>query len=221
MDIWHPLCPFLPFSFWTSRFSPPLLLIYNHYNRHWDAAGIPVIKCPQTFGCTVYLGRTNSGSQLNNNESCICQNWKLAKYIVTTQTLWSLFITLYFLSFATAGVPVTQPAAELGNGLPIADEWSGFSKTNNCLCLTLLLEANPNNVLLFSIVVRQYIQWTITISDGLGAVDTSSDWNAPTELWGNCDEPMPETLAAQETPVSQVPGVSQRILSTIAMGQQC
>ncbi|XP_053469138.1 metadherin a isoform X2 [Ictalurus furcatus] len=75
-----------------------------------------------------------------------------------------------------AGVPVTQPAAELGNGLPVADEWSGFSKTNNY---------------------------------GLGAVDTSSDWNAPTELWGNCDEPKPETPAAQETPVSQVPGLQE------------
>lgn len=58
------------------------------------------------------------------------------------------------------------------------------------------------------------MQWTITISDGLGAVDPSSDWNAPTELWGNYDEPKPETPATQETTVSQVPRVSQRILST-------
>ncbi|KAF4073789.1 hypothetical protein AMELA_G00247380 [Ameiurus melas] len=70
-----------------------------------------------------------------------------------------------------AGVPVTRPAAELGNGLPVADEWAGFN--------------------------------------GLGAVDPSSDWNAPTELWGNCDERKPETHAAQETPVSQVPRLQE------------
>ncbi|XP_058233945.1 metadherin a isoform X2 [Hemibagrus wyckioides] len=40
--------------------------------------------------------------------------------------------------------------------------------------------------------------------NGLGAVDPSSDWNAPTELWGNYDEPKPETPAAQETPISQL-----------------
>ncbi|KAI5615913.1 lysosomal-associated transmembrane protein 4B [Silurus asotus] len=66
-----------------------------------------------------------------------------------------------------AGVPVSQPSsAELGNGHPIADEWSGFN--------------------------------------GVGAVDPSSDWNAPTELWGNYDEPKPEKPAAQETSVSQL-----------------
>ncbi|XP_026785564.3 metadherin a isoform X5 [Pangasianodon hypophthalmus] len=67
---------------------------------------------------------------------------------------------------SAAGVPVTQSAAEVGNGFTNADEWSGFN--------------------------------------GLGAVDPSSDWNAPTELWGNYDEPKPETPAAQETPVSQL-----------------
>ncbi|XP_060798683.1 metadherin a isoform X3 [Neoarius graeffei] len=72
----------------------------------------------------------------------------------------------------SGGVPMTQPAAESGNGLPVADEWSGYSKTNNY---------------------------------GLGATDPSSDWNAPTEVWGNYDEPKPETPAAQEMPVSQVP----------------
>ncbi|XP_026785563.3 metadherin a isoform X3 [Pangasianodon hypophthalmus] len=71
----------------------------------------------------------------------------------------------------SAGVPVTQSAAEVGNGFTNADEWSGFN--------------------------------------GLGAVDPSSDWNAPTELWGNYDEPKPETPAAQETPVSQVPRLQE------------
>ncbi|KAI5091829.1 protein LYRIC isoform X3 [Silurus meridionalis] len=71
------------------------------------------------------------------------------------------------LNQSAAGVPVSQPSsAELGNGHPIADEWSGFN--------------------------------------GVGAVDPSSDWNAPTELWGNYDEPKPEKPAAQETSVSQL-----------------
>ncbi|XP_060798689.1 metadherin a isoform X9 [Neoarius graeffei] len=76
----------------------------------------------------------------------------------------------------SGGVPMTQPAAESGNGLPVADEWSGYSKTNNY---------------------------------GLGATDPSSDWNAPTEVWGNYDEPKPETPAAQEMPVSQVPRLQE------------
>ncbi|KAK3511952.1 hypothetical protein QTP70_027570 [Hemibagrus guttatus] len=65
-----------------------------------------------------------------------------------------------------SSVPVTQAAAELGNGHTNADEWSGFN--------------------------------------GLGAADPSSDWNAPTELWGNYDEPKPETPVAQEAPISQL-----------------
>ncbi|KAM9493999.1 metadherin a isoform 3-T3 [Clarias gariepinus] len=72
-----------------------------------------------------------------------------------------------FSMLRSAGVPVTQSAAELGNGPTTTDEWSGFN--------------------------------------GLGATDPSSDWSAPTELWGNYDEPKPEKPAAQETPVSQVP----------------
>ncbi|XP_026862169.2 metadherin a isoform X1 [Electrophorus electricus] len=39
--------------------------------------------------------------------------------------------------------------------------------------------------------------------NGLGAVDPSSDWNAPAELWGNYEEPKAETLVPKETPVSQ------------------
>ncbi|TSK31501.1 Ribonucleoside-diphosphate reductase subunit M2 B [Bagarius yarrelli] len=66
---------------------------------------------------------------------------------------------------SAAGVPITRPAAELGNGHTNTDEWSGFN--------------------------------------GLGAVDPSSDWNAPTELWGNYDEPKPAIPAAQETNISQ------------------
>ncbi|XP_053347724.1 metadherin a isoform X3 [Clarias gariepinus] len=72
-----------------------------------------------------------------------------------------------FSMLRSAGVPVTQSAAELGNGPTTTDEWSGFN--------------------------------------GLGATDPSSDWSAPTELWGNYDESKPEKPAAQETPVSQVP----------------
>ncbi|XP_036422177.1 metadherin a isoform X2 [Colossoma macropomum] len=41
--------------------------------------------------------------------------------------------------------------------------------------------------------------------NGLGAADPSSDWNAPTEVWGNYEEPKAETPAAQQTPVSQPP----------------
>ncbi|XP_066531821.1 metadherin a isoform X3 [Hoplias malabaricus] len=40
-------------------------------------------------------------------------------------------------------------------------------------------------------------------SNGLEAVDPSSDWNAPSELWGNFEEPKAAKPAAQETPVSQ------------------
>lgn len=115
------------------------------------------------------------------------------------------------LYFAAAGVPAT--AAEAGNGLPTADQWSGFSKTQNCPCFTRIDHKNT----LFWLASINYVtvstQWTIIISDGLGA-DPSSDWNAPTELWGNYDEPKPATPAAKEKPVSEAPKVSQNILST-------
>ncbi|XP_076864702.1 metadherin a [Brachyhypopomus gauderio] len=39
--------------------------------------------------------------------------------------------------------------------------------------------------------------------NGLGAVDPSSDWNAPAEVWGNYEEPKMETPAPKEMPVSQ------------------
>ncbi|XP_062870742.1 metadherin a isoform X2 [Trichomycterus rosablanca] len=45
--------------------------------------------------------------------------------------------------------------------------------------------------------------------NGLGAEHTGSDWNAPTEWWGNYEEPKVEKAAAQETPVSQLPGDSE------------
>lgn len=40
-------------------------------------------------------------------------------------------------------------------------------------------------------------------ADGLAAVDPTSDWNAPTELWGNYEEPAVETPAPAAAPVSQ------------------
>jgi len=39
------------------------------------------------------------------------------------------------------------------------------------------------------------------ISDGLSAVDPSSDWNAPAEIWGNY-EPKVDAPALKEIPVS-------------------
>ncbi|KAL6456870.1 hypothetical protein MHYP_G00338330 [Metynnis hypsauchen] len=47
------------------------------------------------------------------------------------------------------------------------------------------------------------VQWSGF--NGLGATDPSSDWNAPTEVWGNYEEPKAETPAAQPIPVSQPP----------------
>lgn len=55
----------------------------------------------------------------------------------------------------------------------------------------------------------------MNISDGVGAADPSSDWNAPTEVWGNYDEPKAQTPPAQEKPISQVPMVSLKILSNV------
>lgn len=45
------------------------------------------------------------------------------------------------------------------------------------------------------------------ISDGLASVDTSSDWNAPTEIWGNYEEPKVNAPALKEIPVSKPLGV--------------
>ncbi|XP_017548928.1 metadherin a isoform X2 [Pygocentrus nattereri] len=47
------------------------------------------------------------------------------------------------------------------------------------------------------------VQWSGF--NGLGAADPSSDWNAPTEVWGNYEEAKAETPATQQTPVSQLP----------------
>ncbi|KAL7829431.1 hypothetical protein AOLI_G00303160 [Acnodon oligacanthus] len=41
--------------------------------------------------------------------------------------------------------------------------------------------------------------------NGLGSADPSSDWNAPTEVWGNYEEPKAEPPAVQQTSVSQPP----------------
>ena len=41
------------------------------------------------------------------------------------------------------------------------------------------------------------------VADGLVAVDPSSDWNAPTELWGNYEEPAVDTSAPAAALVSQ------------------
>lgn len=38
------------------------------------------------------------------------------------------------------------------------------------------------------------------ISDGLAAVDSSSDWNAPTEPWGNCEESKIDAPVLKEMP---------------------
>lgn len=45
------------------------------------------------------------------------------------------------------------------------------------------------------------------ISDGLAAVDPSSDWNAPTELWDNFEEPKIDAPVLKETPISKPLGV--------------
>lgn len=45
------------------------------------------------------------------------------------------------------------------------------------------------------------------ISDGLAAVDPSSDWNAPAELWGNFEEPKNNAPVLKETPISKPLGV--------------
>ncbi|XP_057211373.1 metadherin a isoform X1 [Triplophysa rosa] len=44
--------------------------------------------------------------------------------------------------------------------------------------------------------------------NGLAAVDPSSDWNAPTELWGNYEEPKNNAPLLKETPISKPLGES-------------
>lgn len=47
--------------------------------------------------------------------------------------------------------------------------------------------------------VTSRISPSLCSSDG-GSVDPSSDWNAPSEAWGNYEEPTPEPAPAQQQP---------------------
>ncbi|KAM6910221.1 LOW QUALITY PROTEIN: protein LYRIC-like [Xenentodon cancila] len=44
-----------------------------------------------------------------------------------------------------------------------------------------------------------------------GSADPSSDWNAPSEAWGNYEEPTPNTLPAQEQPLPEPAKVNQLV----------
>lgn len=43
---------------------------------------------------------------------------------------------------------------------------------------------------------------SLCLSDG-GSADTGSDWNAPSEAWGNYEEPTLEPPRAQEQPLPE------------------
>lgn len=56
---------------------------------------------------------------------------------------------------------------------------------------------------LWYVFLRVYVSWRpFCLSDG-GSVDTSSDWNAPSEAWGNYEEPTLEPPPAQEQPLPE------------------
>lgn len=53
------------------------------------------------------------------------------------------------------------------------------------------------------VLLHVYVSWhPFCLSDG-GSVDTSSDWNAPSEAWGNYEEPTLEPPPAQEQPLPE------------------
>lgn len=52
-------------------------------------------------------------------------------------------------------------------------------------------------------------------SDG-GSVDPSSDWNAPSEAWGNYEEPTPEPPPAQEQPLPEPAKVNLLIAAAVS-----
>lgn len=48
-------------------------------------------------------------------------------------------------------------------------------------------------------------------------MDPSSDWNAPSEVWGNYEEPTPEPPPVQEKPLPEPAKVNLLIAAAVSM----
>ncbi|XP_051261190.1 protein LYRIC isoform X1 [Dicentrarchus labrax] len=83
---------------------------------------------------------------------------------------------------------------------PLDDTWSGIPKTERNLVTLAGLSAEPQPVWDLPSLSQPRVDDEWSGLNG-GSVDPSSDWNAPSEVWGNYEEPTPEPPPTEDRPL--------------------
>lgn len=154
---------------------------------------------------------------------------------------WRADQSSWFLSVCVSALPAveTKPVPEVkwAEPLPVDDEWSGLSKASplmfpsnprfsfsqnvwssiaisNSVCNLIKKKKKLHACVRFCASLLTAMLLVVVLIDGM-AVDSSSDWNAPSEEWANYEEPEPPAPA----PPPEEPSSSPLTNATAAEAQ--